>query len=508
MTPLTPEPAGLYACVYATQFPAQAILRMRPHLRSKPCVVMQGEPPLLYVSSFNARAHALGVTHGMNQVEIDTFPSITVLQRKPLEESAASKGILDCVGAFSPRIEDRSSDQAFLCVVDIGGTEKLFGPPATLAHDMNECIQALGIAASIAVSGNFYTAVSMARGRSSRTGITVIAPGEERSALASLPLSVLDLSPEHAETFSLWGIHTLGMLAGLPESSLIARMGQYGKRLLQLARGAMPHLFQPIEIPLVLEETIELDTPVELLDSLLFVIGVMLEQLILRATAHILALASVTLALSLQDRTRHVRTVRPALPSNDRGMWIKLIHLDLEAHPAQAAILSLVLTAEPGNTGKLQLGLFSPQLPEPGRLDITLARIRAIVGEECVGRAVIEDTQRPDAFHIEPFRVPTSPAVERSIHSLRPAMRQMRPAEPVTLALRHKRPVSFFFRDKRYLVEHAYGPWLISGDWWNPTLWIHEQWDLIARSQDNVLLCCCITHDRTQNHWQLSAIYD
>ena len=88
------------------------------------------------------------------------------------------------------------------------------------------------------------------------------------------------------------GYPYLGMLAALPEKELIARMGQAGKRLRQLARGEMPHLFQPVEPAFTLEEHMELDSPVELLDALLFVVNVMLEQLILRAKARVLALAS------------------------------------------------------------------------------------------------------------------------------------------------------------------------------------------------------------------------
>src|SRR5580704_15986523 len=114
-----------------------------------------------------------------------------------------------------------------------------------------------------------------------------------------------------------------------------------------------------------------------------------------------LALASLTITLTLEGCATHSRTVRPALPTNDRQLWLKLLHLDLEAHPPPAAILSLALMAEPGSTSKVQLGLFSPQLPEPMRLDVTLARIRAIVGEECVGRAVFADTHRPDSFRVE-----------------------------------------------------------------------------------------------------------
>jgi protein ImuB len=502
------KPGELYACVYAKEFPAQAMLRLRPDLRQTPFVVMEGDPPLQYVCSRNAKAHLLGVAPGMTQVEIDTFPSVTVLSRSRTEEAAAKSALLESAGTFSPRVEDGSNDHAFLCVVDIAGTEKLFGPPMTLAKSLRERVQALGITVSIAVSWNFHAAVCLARGRSSRTDVAVIAAGQESAALATLPLAVLDLTEEHAETFALWGIQTLGMLAELPEKALIARMGQEGKRLRQLARGEMPHLFLPVEPDFTLEERMELDTPVELLDSLLFVIGVMLEQLMVRATARILALASVTITLCLEGGATHTRSVRPALPSNDRQLWIKLLHLDLEAHPPHAAILALRLAAEPGSTSKVQLGLFSPQLPEPARLDVTMARIRAIVGDDCVGRAVLKDTHQPDGFGIEPFTISAGTGSESPSTQNRAAMRQLRPAESLTVTLRDQRPDAFFFRDKRYAVEHVYGPWLMSGDWWNPTLWGLQQWDLVARSHDGSLLCCCVANDRTQGCWQMVALYD
>ena len=184
------------------------------------------------------------------------------------------------------------------------------------------------------------------------------------------------------------------MLAALPEKELIARMGQEGKRLRQLARGEQPHLFVPYEAPLQLQEHMDLDTPVEQLDSLLFVVSMMVQQLTVRATARVLALASITVMLGLEGGSTHTRTVRPALPTNDRQLWLKLLHLDFEAHPPQAPILALSLSADPGRTRKVQLGLFTPQLPETMRLDVTLARIRAIVGENNVASPVLQDTHR------------------------------------------------------------------------------------------------------------------
>jgi protein ImuB len=322
-----------------------------------------------------------------------------------------------------------------------------------------------------------------------------------------LPLRVLDLSEAHAETFGLWGIRTLGALAALPETQLIARMGQEGKRLRLMARGELPHHFVPHEAAFVLQERMELDTPVEQMESLMFVLGMMLEQVIVRAAARVLALASVTLAMGLEGGGTHVRRVRPALPTNDRVVWLKLLHLDLEAHAPGAAVLAVTLDAEPGSTSKVQLGLFSPQLPEPMRLDVTLARIRAVVGEECVGSPVLKDTHEPDGFRMEGFKVGAQGGLFETRMSPT-AMRQLRPPERVRVSVRERRPVGFVFRDCRYEVERAYGPWLAEGDWWSGVDWAVEQWDLIARDERGGVLCCCVVNDRKSGVWQMVTLYD
>ncbi len=112
--------------------------------------------------------------------------------------------------------------------------EKLFGPPAVLARSLLQRVKSLGIGGSIAISGNFHAAVCVARWQASRMDVSIIPQGAESNTLSPLPLAVLDLSEEHAETFSLWGIRTLGMLAALPEKELISRLGQEGRRLRQL----------------------------------------------------------------------------------------------------------------------------------------------------------------------------------------------------------------------------------------------------------------------------------
>jgi protein ImuB len=504
--PMT-QPTALYACLYVREFPAQALLRLRQEMRSKPVAVLEGEPPLEYVCSCNAKARSEGVVHGMTKVEIGTLPKVASLPRSRGEEGSSKATVLECAGAFSPRVEDRSEDLAFLCVIDISGTEKLFGPPESLAKSLLGRVRALGIVAMVALSADFNTALCIARAMTSARPLIIVPTGKEADALSSVPLAVLDLTERHAETFSLWGIRTLGMLAALPETSLIARIGQEGKRLRQLALGELPHLFLPGEPAFKLEEHIELDFPEDNLESLLFGVNLMLEQLILRAANRALALASVTTTLLLEGGPIHSRTVKPALPTTDRQLWLKLIRLDLEAHPPEAAILALTVRAEPGDTSKVQLGLFSPQLPEAARLDVTLARIRAIVGEDHVGRVVLKDTHRYDDFSMEPFTVPTGHALDAAISHQRTAMRQLRPIESLSVSVRDERPETFFFRGKRYAVERAHGPWMASGDWWNGSRWSIEQWDFIARSGEEQL-CCCAFRDLAQNRWMMAGIYD
>jgi protein ImuB len=496
----------LYACLYVKEFPAQTLLRLRPELHEKPCVVMEGESPFEIVCSLNTKARLLGLRHGMTRVEVDTFVGSVVLTRSLQTEKATKTMLLECAGAFSPRIEERSEAIAFLSVLDISGTQSLFGPPDSLAKSLRQRIRSLNISGQVTVSSNFHAAMCLAKGLS-RSVLQVVSLGKNATALSPLPLRTLDLTESQAETFGMWGIHSFGMLAVLPEKELISRMGQDGKRLRQLALGELPHLFQPIEVPFILEERAELDFPLEDLESLLFGLSVMLEQLILRAKARIVALASVTITLHLDGGDSHSRTVRPAQPNNEKQLWLKLLHLDLEAHPPYAAILTVVLHAEPGSTSKVQLGLFSPQLPEPGRLDVALARIAALVGEGNVGQAVLDDTHTSDGFHIEPFQVDAAASEPLSLPNYA-CLRQLRPPQPTAVLSEKGYPRSFFFRNQRCVVEQAYGPWLKGGEWWNETIWGQEQWDLIARAQDDTLLFCCVVRDLMQNEWKVVALYD
>jgi len=199
--------------------------------------------------------------------------------------------------------------------------------------------------------------------------------------------------------------------------------------------------------------------------------------------------------------------VNPRVPTNEKKLWLKLLQLDLEGHPPNASILGVHLHAEPGATSKVQLGLFSPQLPEAGRLDVTLAKITAIVGEGNVGMAVLDDTRRPGDFHIEPFSI--TAAEPPSAETASPmCLRLLRPAERTRVEMQRGQPCEVYFRSRRYTVERVYGPWLKGGDWWNESIWGNEQWDVICKMTDSAVLACRLSHDFILKDWRVAGLYD
>ena len=135
------------------------------------------------------------------------------MRRSIVVETVTKTALLEVAGSFSPRVEDRSEDTAFVCGIDIMGTRSLFGHPEQLGKSLLTQVRACGLSANVAVSRNFHAALSLAKGFSRRGSVQVVIPGDETAALSSLPLTVLNLSDAQLETFASWGIYRLGQLA-------------------------------------------------------------------------------------------------------------------------------------------------------------------------------------------------------------------------------------------------------------------------------------------------------
>ena len=422
----------------------------------------------------------------------------------PNSSSDAGAALMACAIAFSPRVE---SVGAGTVVFDVDGLERLFGGYPEIAGKICNEARALGFNANVAVASNADAAICAARGFA---GITVIPRGTEAARLRDLPMSVLDPSPETLETLERWGIRTLGAFAKLPSVQVAERLGQEGVKIHKLAQGLETRPIAPYAEALRFVEAIDLDYEIRTIEPLTFILSRMLDQICSRMKSRNLATHEVRLSLG-----RYVRVLNLPLPVRNARLLTRLFILDLEAHPPGAVVQRIEVEAIPAKPRVIQNGLFVPLSPEPEKLQLTLARLKALVGEGNVGAAEILDTHRPDAFRIKDLSVsggaespPYEGGVARSagvvaraetqrvsdhpgsaIWRSRPAfvrrgiiksltLRCFRPPLEATVQLRNKVPFWIAFHGVHGSIAAANGPWRVSGDWWRPTMWDREEWDI------------------------------
>ncbi|MFI5090736.1 MAG: hypothetical protein ACHP7P_11815 [Terriglobales bacterium] len=531
-----------FAAIYVPDFLVAAVVRLEPSLRGKAVAVLEGKPPVVTVAAMNEAATAAGIEPGMTKLQAAAYP-VELRQRSPAQEAAAHAALLDCAQALSPRVEDTAADTI---VLDIAGLERLFGPPAKLAQDLARRASALGLEANVAVAANPDAAIHAARGFA---GVTIIPAGKQAERLGSLPVDVLQVAPEILQTLDRWGVRNLRALAALPEVAMVERLGQEGLRLRKLARGAVERPLVPAEPPLEFEETLELEHAVELLEPLAFVLGQLLEQLCARLGARALATNELRLTLDLDSMTRSpddpmTRFIRLPLPMLDARLFLKLLQLELRAHPPAAPVVKVMLAAKPVEPRPGQGGLFLPATPAPDRLELTLARLVGIVGEQKIGAAEVLDTHRPDAFQMKRF-APSAPqglkprreSGDREIGSSEhlktdhlmtrspdPAMystmalRRFRPPLAATVEVREGEPVRIAAGEIRGEVASLSGPWRNSGDWWKgktPRIdtdghgsnWARDEWDIAVPGKQGVALYR-IYRQLANGTWFVEGSYD
>src|SRR4051812_6101474 len=524
------------ACIFIPDFPAEALLRAEPELRSQAVAVLEGKPPLQKIFSVNEKARRTDITPGMSRMQVESFTNLVLRARSPLLETTAHAALLDCAQSFSPRVEDSADDTI---LVDLAGLEPFFGPPRKIARDLARRASDLGLEANVAVASDPDTAVLAARGFS---GVTVIAPGHQAEQLGSLPLDVLfhelsDFQDEEEparlfETLERWGILNLRALATLPAISISERLGQAGVRLHQLARGALSRTLVPVDPPLHFEEGIELEYPLVLLEPLAFLLGRLLDQLCARLAARSLATQQLRLRLEMdtgyhddeategrrpQASRSFQRTIRLPVPLLDATVFLKLLQLDLKAHPPGAPIVKIYLEAEPVRPRPAQSGLFLPPSPEPEKLELTLARIAGIVGEDKVGSLQLLDTYRPEGFrmrHFAPGEASTSKPVgdrafQRSGGAVT-ALRIFRPPVAAAVTIRDGKPARVKCPKHKEIqgeILWAAGPWRSSGDWWEQEGWSRDEWDVALQTESAIALYRLV-RDLMSGQWMVEGTYD
>lgn len=514
----------MFACLFTPDFSVQAALRLEPEdkrevLKQSPIAIVEGPASLPRVMATNEPARLAGIEMDMTKMQVETCGRVWVRKRSAANESAAQTALLDCATSFSPRVESTAPGTVIL---DLAGTEKLFGHAQALAQKIAMRAAEFGFELNVAIASNPDTAFYTARGF---TGITIVPAGEEAERLGSLPVDVLSTSPEMLgmmETLDSWGIRNLRGLALLPPVPVVERLGQQGLRLQKIARGETRRPLAPAQGSADFIESFEFEEPVETLESLTFILNRLLQQVCVRLASRSLATNELRLKLELEARQLQTgenkefyeRAWKLPLPIQDPKVLFRLVYLDLEGNTQPAPIQKIIVQAMAVKPRFAQSGLFTPASPQTEQLEITLARIRGVIGNAdekgtaCVGSPRVQDSHRPDSFAVQQFsgideEQDSSPSPSPVI-----SLRIFRPAPETTVELAGDKPSSITLRKKLFRVLAASGPWHSSGNWWDATsAWTRDEWDVALKTTEGVGFYR-IYLDRIKNQWFVEGCFD
>jgi protein ImuB len=381
--------------------------------------------------------------------------------------------LLNCALEFSPLVEVTSADAV---TADLQGLTALLGRPEQIACAIDVRI---GVPASIAVASNPDTAFYAAKGRS---GVTVIAPGQESTVLAALGINLLECPTEIGLVFDMWGIRTFGDLATLPAAGIAARLGEAGVHLQQLARGAVQRQLRLFCGPKEFRRCLDLEEPIISLEPLCFLLSNMLGELCQELGSQSLATNGMHLQLQLEDDSSHEVLLRLPVPMLDRRALLKLLQLHLDENPLRAPITHIQLSVEHTRPQTIQHDLFAPAYPLPGKTEVTIRRIQHFVGTGNIGTPEVIDTHRPDSFLIHPFTPMLKAAPVERNGGARLALRRFRPPDPAQVRLVQQRPTYISSARVRGDIVQAQGPWPTSGNWWRSDAWKRKEWDVALRT--------------------------
>lgn len=502
----------LFACVYVPNFVAQAALRNDPEAASRAFAVVEGVPPQVRVVALNSRAKRMGMWVGMSSADAGAQSDVRIRERSHGLEKSTHAALVDCLARFSPWCEEVADD---LCVLDLSGLSKLLGPPPQIALSMREEARRLPLYIRVGVAGNIDSAVHAAR---VTRNVAILPEGQEADYLKGVPVEILDPAPEILGTLDRWGIRTFGQLAALPSLALSQRLGQEGLRLQRLAQGQSTRILVPTPAPALFEEEMSFDHAIEDLTSLAFIFNRLLSHLVLRLENRSLAIGELHLSLFLDLAADGVtatdklfsRSLKLPVPTIDLVLLLKLLQLDLEAHPPGAPVAKLVLRVEPAKPSAVQDGMFVPRRPEPQKMEVTLARLRNLVGEDRVGSPELIQQHVQVPFRMARF----APGMLRqSAPSATPqnrtAVRIYRPSVPVDVDKKRGAPCRIRFLGKQYKVSQASGPWRRSGEWWSQERWGRDEWDLVLDGgEDGRHLVLRVYRDLVLGRWYVDGEYD
>jgi DNA polymerase-4 len=204
-------------------------------LRGRPVIVGGG---VVLAASYEAKRQGVRTAMG-GAMARRLCPQAVVVSPRMSAYSEASKAVFEVFEQTTPLVEGLSIDEAFL---DVRGMGRIAGPPMDIAVRLRrEVLERVGLPITVGVARTKFLA-KVASGVAKPDGLLVVPAGGELAFLHLLPVERLwGVGPVTAGKLRDRGITTVGQVARLAETALVAMVGRAaGRKLHALAHNRDP----------------------------------------------------------------------------------------------------------------------------------------------------------------------------------------------------------------------------------------------------------------------------
>ena len=453
----------------------------------------------LRLSAVNDAAARLGLRVDMPLADARAmYPKLNVADADEPADFALLEAIADWCDRYTPLVGLDPPDGLTL---DISGCAHLFGGELALARDLVRRLAAQGLQARVAIADTVGCAWGMGR----YSDETTISSGEERDAIAPLPLAALRLPVETVEALSQVGLKRIADVLDRSRAPLAARFGTAFVRRLDQAFGREDEPIAPrLPVPAAITEQ-RFAEPIALerdvlgtIEKLAGKLGALLErrgegarllQAALFRTDGKVFRIEVGLSEPLREaaRIRHLFADRLGVIGDevDPGFgydMLRLAALVTErvdaaqtglAQPDHAAELAHLIDRLGARFGLRRVTRFVEQDTHIPEFAVMAASASACPGRSAACNDALQTRDRASPWRSRisgsPFHAAPRPGHREQDTNIptRP-IRLLAQPEPINAIaeLPDGPPAQFTWREMRHVVLHAEGPERIAMEWW------------------------------------------
>ena len=344
------------ACMLVTHLPVKSEVRRYTQLRGKPVIITEsyGSQKLVLDSSEEAK----GVIAGMPLSEaMARCKDASLIQADAPYYNSTFNKLIKALELRSPVVEKSGLGCAY---VGLEGLEAMYGGEAQVIASLlqvapEEFNPRIGVA-----EGKFPAYVAAVTSRGGRA--TRIPHGSVSTAafLNGLSIGLLPISWANKTKLHRFGIHTLGQLSSLSESTVQAQLGVEGRNAWLLASGIDNSPLVPHREQQVVEEYLTFPSPITNWSPILTGLGALLGRAFDRSEIRGRYVRTASIESHVYRRPPWVKKIgfKEALGNRDRTLFAMKSRLDSVTLPGPLEDMRLTLTGLTGESG-IQANLFS-----------------------------------------------------------------------------------------------------------------------------------------------------